>query len=81
MKYVDFFKTEVKYSGDFNEVSVDEWKAKRDAVAYKGDCFLNTSEHSDTSAEKLDGSMWVENTYPCNRIASITWAEIREEEE
>lgn len=79
MNFVDFFKVEVKYSGDFNEITAEEWKAKADAVKHRGDCFDHTEEHSDKSAAALDDSMWIENTYPCNRLASVTWAEIREE--
>jgi hypothetical protein len=79
MRYVDYFKAEVKYSGDFYEITADEWKAKADAVRFRGDAFDHSEEHSDESAKKLDGSMWVENYYPCNKLAVVTWAEIREE--
>lgn len=82
MRYVDYFKAEVKYSGDFDEITAEEWKAKAVHKMDHGcDCFDRTEEHSEESAKKLDGMMWVENAYPCNKLALVTWAFIREEED
>jgi len=81
MRTVDYFKVQVKYSGSFEEIEENEWKAKADAQAIRCDAFDHSELIDEDSAKKIDGSMWIRNIYPCNKIAEVEWAYIREEDE
>lgn len=81
MKNVDYFKVQVKYSGSFEDYEEKDWRAKAQAQAGRCDAYDHTDLLDDDTAFKEDGCMWIRNIYPCNKIAEITWAYIREEEE
>lgn len=82
MKQVDYFKAQVKYSGNFEELEEQDWRNKAQAYIDSGkDAFDHTDLLDDNTAFKEDGCMWIKNIYPCNRIAEINWAKIRDEED
>lgn len=82
MKKVNFFSVQVKYSGSFEDYSKDQLfemaKAKQD---HGVDCIDETIEvEDDTIAKQLDGKVVIDNTYPCNKICTVGWSYIAEEE-
>ena len=80
MKKVDIFSIQVSYTGTFESHSIDDWASKAQDKAWRCDCYDKTIEVSDQEAKRLDGSVRAEDTYPCNKIATVIWAYIREEE-
>mgnify|MGYP007122035669 CR=1 FL=1 len=81
MTKVDYFEVEVKYAGAFEEYDLEAWKEKARAEADRKDCFLETREETEGFAKVIDGKYYVENRFPCNKIAVVQWAYIREEED
>lgn len=63
----------------YEDIEESEWKAKADAQAIRCDAFDHSALMDEDSAKKVDGSMWIRNIYPCNKIAEVCWAEIIEE--
>lgn len=43
------------------------------------DTFDYSLELKDEEAEKVDGNIFVEDTFPCNKIATVRWSFIDEE--
>ena len=82
MKQVDYFKAQVQYTGDFNELEEQDWRAKAQAYIDSGkDAFDHTDLLDDDTAFKEDGCMWIRHCSPCNHIAEVNWAEMRDEED
>lgn len=82
MTQVNFFKVQVKYSGDFAEIEEQEWRSKARAKMDRGiDAYHHNELWDDATAEKMARSMTITNKFPCNHIAEVKWAEIRQEEE
>lgn len=83
MKQVDYFKAQISYRGSrFEDLEEEDWRAKVQAYTDHGkDAFDHTELLDDDVAFKEDGCMWIIDRYPCNRIAEVNWAYIREEED
>ena len=81
MTKVDFFSVQVKYSGSFEAHTKAYFWVLAKAKAERVDPFDRQEEFDDDAALKLDGEVWVEDTYPCNHIATVKWAYINEDEE
>lgn len=84
MTKVDFFEVEVKYSGAFDSYSPEDWKKMAQAAAVRTDPYDHTEEvETFEEARRLEdeNDFIADNTYPCNKLAHVTWAYIREEEE
>ncbi len=82
MTQVDYFKVQVSYSGKFEDIEEQEWRQKAQAKMDRGiDAYDHTDLLDEDVAFKEDGCMWIRNIHPCNRIAEVNWAEIRQEEE
>lgn len=82
MTQVDIFKVEVSYSGNFADLEEKDWRAKVQAKLDKGiDAYHHNELWDDATAEKMARSMTITNKFPCNHIAEVKWAEIRQEEE
>lgn len=80
MTRVDYFEVEVRYNGAFEEYALEDWIEKAKAEADRGDPFYESRLEDDGFAKVIDGKYYVENRFPCNKIAVVQWAEIREEE-
>jgi len=78
---VDYYEAEVKYTGAFEEYTLEAWKEKAMKQAERCDAFKETREETEGFAKVIDGKYYVENRYPCNNIALVQWAYIREEED
>lgn len=75
MTKVSFFSTQVKYSGDFEDYKKEDLFKMAIAKQDKGvDCFDKSENFPDTQAKWFDGRIWVDNTYPCNKIATVKWS-------
>lgn len=81
MKKVDIFSIQASYSGRFDGYTLDDWMEKAQAKAIRCDCYDKTIEVSDQVAKRIDGVFRVADTYPCNKIATVSWAYIREEDD
>lgn len=81
MKNVDYFKVQVKYSGSFEDYEEKDWRSKAQVQAERCDAYDHTDLLDDDKAFKEDGCMWIRDIYPCNKIAEVNWAYIREEDE
>lgn len=82
MKKVDFYRVEVKYTGDLEDYTIDEIKVIALSKVYKGvDGFDHTEEREDDKAERINGRYWLENDRPCNHLIDVCWAYIQEVEE
>ncbi len=83
MTKVSFFSTQVKYSGDFEDYTKEEFLKMAIAKQDKGiDCYEETIEVvSDRIAQELATIIVVDNYYPCNKIAIVKWATIDSQEE
>lgn len=81
MTKVDYFEVEVKYTGAFEEYDLEAWKEKAMKQAERCDAYVETREETDGFAKVIDGKYYVENIYPCNKIARVQWAYIAEEED
>ena len=82
MVKVDYFRTEVNYTGRFDEYTLEDWKAKAIAKQDRGiDCFNETREETEGFAKVIDGKFLVDNKYPSNKIAVVSWAHITYEED
>lgn len=80
MNKVDIFSIQVSYSGTFESYTLDDWVEKARNKAWRCNCYDKTIEVSDQEAKRLDGTVRVADTYPYNKIATVSWAYIREEE-
>lgn len=81
---VDFFSAQVKYSGAFDEYTTEDWQDMAIEKSYRSDCYDETIEVEDfEQAFRLEDKFHfvADNTYPCNKIATVTWAYISNEEE
>lgn len=81
MTKVDYFEVEVKYAGAFEEYDLEAWKEKARVEADRTDPFYESRYEEDGFAKVIDGKYYVENRFPCNKIAVVQWAYIAEEEE
>lgn len=81
MTKVDYFEVEVKYAGAFEEYDLEAWKQKARAEADRTDTFYESRYEEDGFAKVIDGKYYVENRFPCNKIAVVQWAYIAEEEQ
>ena len=78
---VDYFEEEVKYSGSINDYSIqDLFMMALAKQASRGDfepefTAMIPTEH----AKAIDGQVEVENSYPCNKLATVKWSHIRKE--
>lgn len=81
MTKVDFYSVEVKYHGEWLEdFGKDDLIAKAIYKCDHGvDAYDRTEELEDDKAKKLDGVFSVENKYPCNSIAIVSWSYIHED--
>lgn len=74
---VEFYEVQVKYSGRFEDYTTAELydlATARDPAEVD-----HVEEMSQFEAMKIDGSVTVEDRYPCNKIAVIRWSCIDEE--
>ena len=82
-RIVDYFEEEVRYSGSFNDYSVDDFFKMAIAKQEKSMNFepeftaAILAEH----AEAIDGQVEVMNSFPCNKVATVKWSYIRKEVE
>lgn len=80
MKTVDFYRVEVRYTGSFNDYSADDFFNMAQARIDQGiDPFLYSDILNDEAAEDIVNRDHIDNTYPCNKIATVRWARIHEE--
>ena len=81
MTKVDFYSVEVKYHGEWLEdFGKDTLIERALARVYNGvEPYDRTEELPDDEAKKLDGKFSVDNKYPCNKLAVVSWAEIHED--
>lgn len=77
---VDFYRAEVKYTGRFEDYTSNDLFQLAQARTLMQDCFYKTEEMPAIKAKNMDGKVIVSDN-PCNKIATVTWAYIREEEE
>lgn len=81
MTKVDYYSAEVRYNGAFEDYDLEAWKEKAREKSCRCDCFDKTIEEADEFAKVIDGKYYVENRFPCEKIAIVQWAYIREEED
>lgn len=82
MKKVNFFKVEVKYSGKFEDYTKQDFMKMARANMDRGvDPFDHTKELQDDLADAIDCRIIIDNYYPCNKLAQVTWAEVEEGDE
>lgn len=83
MRQVDYFRTEVKYTGRFEDYSMEDWKAMARAKEDRCGCgcFFETRDEADEFAEVIDGKYFVKDEFPCNKIAVVMWAYAVDEDE
>lgn len=82
MVKVDYYRAEVKYTGAFEEYTLEDWKKMAIGKQNSGvDCYEFTNEETEEFAKVVDGKFLVENRFPCNKLAYVEWAYIREEDE
>lgn len=80
MKKVNHYSCEVKYRGDFKDHSKREFYDMAQLKMAQGvDVFDCCSEYEEDIADDMDGVINVENTYPSNNIAIVSWSFIDEE--
>ena len=81
-KKVNFYRVEVKYSGRYENYSKDDlYKmavAKTDAGV---DPFSHTKIMTEEEAKEFVGKVWTKNSYPCNHLADVCWAEYESSED
>lgn len=79
---VDFWKEEVKYSGRFEEYTVADFLEMAQVKQDKRCDFTpdRSEEMDEEEAKRVDGQIRVTD-YPCNKLAVVSWAYIREEQE
>lgn len=81
-KVVDFYSKQIKYTGSYGGYSPADLVDMAKSTMYgMTDDFDYSEVLDDETAEHFDGLYVVENTYPCNKIATVKWSYIREEEE
>lgn len=74
MAKLTFYKTEVKYSGRYEDYTETQLFLMALAKYDKGDdCYCREIETDAENAKKWDGYYEVENKLPCNKIAEVTW--------
>lgn len=74
MAKLDYFTVEVKYSGNFDDYTPEQFKAMADAKVGRGcDPFNHSETVTDERAEKYDGRVWVCNKFPSNKLAIVNW--------
>jgi hypothetical protein len=79
MEKLDKFSVQVKYTGSFEDYTNDDWKNKALARVNQGvDAYDRTIEVE--NGKEWDYKFTADNTYPCNKIATVTWYEIQEAE-
>lgn len=82
---VDFYSAEVKYTGSFDSYTHEDWKkmaiAKfdRGVDPYDETVEVETWEEARTLEEK--NNFVAEDRFPCNKLAIVRWAYIREQNE
>lgn len=82
---VDFYSVEVKHPMPFGDYTKHAWKQKAQrrldsgVDAYDFTIEVSTLEEAKYVERVVD--FIAEDTYPCNKIATVRWAEIREQEE
>lgn len=82
MVQVNRYSVQVKYSGDFEDYTDQEFFQMALQKCDRGvDAFDYSLEVLESEAKKLDGKVEVENAYPCNSIAVVRWSYIEEAEE
>lgn len=78
---VDFFSVQVNYTGEFDSYTQDDWESMAQDRACRCDPYDSTQEMPEDEAKKIEGEFSADDTYPSNKIATVRWAYIREEEE
>jgi len=77
---VDYFSAEVKYSGSFEDYTPEQlFEMAKHKIDEGQDCYDKTEEMSQFDAMKIDGHFEVDDRYPCNHLAIVTWSFIDEE--
>jgi hypothetical protein len=85
MVKVDFYSVESKHTMPFGDYTQHDWeqKAKRrvDSGIDAYDFTVEVATLEDAKYLERVIHFIAEDTYPCNKIATIRWAYIREQEE
>lgn len=82
---VDFYSVEVKYTGDFEDYTQADWRAKAEYECDHGVDPYDYTKEVVTFEEGLkleeEYNYVADNRYPCNKLAYVTWAAIREQDD
>ena len=79
MTKVNFYKTEVKYTGCYDDYSWQDFFEMAKAKQDKGiDCFDRCEDIPDSKAHRIDDEVVVFDN-PCNKTVYVEWAYIVEE--
>lgn len=84
MTKVDFYSVAVKYTGSFEDYTQAEWRAKAQYVCDRGvdpyDCTKEVETFEEARKLEDEFNYVADNRFPCNKLAYVTWAEIREQD-
>lgn len=78
MKNVDQYKKQIPYRGTYEDFLHNALNMDFADLIYTRedtDCFDKTISVDDDIAEDYVGKYTIENLYPCNKIALVTWWE------
>ena len=77
---VSFYSAEVEYSGDFTDYTEGDLFEMALAKQDRGiDCFDHLDILSEAKMKTLK-DVYVEHTYPCNKICTVSWICVNEVE-
>ena len=82
---VDFYSVEVKYTGSFDSYTPEDWKQKAIAKFESGcdpyDYSIEVKTLEEARALEDENDYTAFNRFPCNKLAIVRWACIREQNE
>lgn len=77
MTRVNFYSAEVKYSGYFDDYTVEDLFKMAKAKADRGvDVWDHDEDVDDEKAKELDGKVELVRHYPCNKLVTVEWSYI-----